>query len=305
MFGKIKKVLQDFVNHIQSAVFYKTLDEKDIEKYCNEMFLKLVEADVAYEIAENIIEGIKRRLIGMKVRRGDDAAKYVEESIRESIAGILSAIRGFNLPNYVKLVLAKESPAKLVFMGVNGVGKTTTIAKVAYKLKAEGLRPIVIAADTFRAGAQEQLRKHAERVSVPFFGGRYGSDPAAVALDGITYAQKNGFNVTLIDTAGRMHVDIDLMNELRKVIRVVKPHIKLLVLDALTGNDALEQLKRFEESVGVDAVILTKVDADASGGVALSVIVGVGKPIAYLGVGQRYEDLMEYEPSIILKTLFK
>jgi len=305
LFAKIKKVLKDFAEHIQGAILYRTLDEEDIEKYCNEMLMRLVEADVAYEVAERITGSIRQQLIGLKIRRGDDATKRVEEVVKESIASILSAVGSFNLMNFIKLVLARESPVKLMFMGVNGVGKTTTIAKIAYKLKSEGLKPVVIAADTFRAGAQEQLRKHAERISIAFFGGRYGSDPAATALDGVIHAQRNGFNIALIDTAGRMHVDVDLMNELRKVARVVKPHIRLLVLDALTGNDALEQLKKFEEAIGVDAVILTKVDADANGGAALSVIVGVGKPIAYLGVGQRYEDLIEYDPGIILKMLFK
>jgi fused signal recognition particle receptor len=305
LFARIKKIFQDFANNLQSAILYRTLDEKDIENYTNEMFMRLVEADVAYEVAEKIIENIRQRLIGLKIRRGDDVEKHVEEVVEKSIASVLSAVGSFNLANFVKSILARESPAKLMFMGVNGVGKTTTIAKIAYKLRAEGFKPVVIAADTFRAGAQEQLKKHAERISIAFFGGRYGSDPAATALDGVVYAQRNNFDVALIDTAGRMHIDADLMNELRKVTRVVKPHIKLLVLDALTGNDALEQLKKFEEAVGVDVVILTKIDADANGGAALSVIMGVGKPIAYLGTGQRYEDLVEYDPGIILKMLFK
>ena len=305
MFGKLKKIFQEVVNKVQDAILYRELSEKEIESYTNELFMKLLEADVAYEVAEKIVDDMRKRLETLKIRRGENAQKFVEDHVKQSILAILSSASGFDLLNFIKSISPQERPVKLLFMGVNGVGKTTTIAKVAYKLKQANLKPIVIAADTFRAGAQEQLRKHAERIAVDFIGGKYGADPAATALDGILYAKKRGFDVALIDTAGRMHIDEDLMNELRKVVRVVKPHLKILVLDALTGNDALEQVKRFDEGVGVDAVILTKIDADANGGTALSVIVGVGKPIAYLGVGQQYEDLIEYDPGIVLKMLFK
>lgn len=305
MFGKLKKIFQEVVNKVQDAILYRELSEKEIESYANELFMKLLEADVAYEVAEKIVDDMRKRLETLKIRRGENAQKFVEDHVQQSILAILSSASGFDLLNFVRSVPLQERPVKLLFMGINGVGKTTTIAKVAYKLKQANLKPIVIAADTFRAGAQEQLRKHAERIAVDFIGGKYGADPAATALDGILYAKKRGFDVALIDTAGRMHIDEDLMNELRKVVRVVKPHLKILVLDALTGNDALEQVKRFDEAVGVDAVILTKIDADANGGTALSVIVGVGKPIAYLGVGQQYEDLIEYDPGIVLKMLFK
>jgi len=305
LFGKLKKIFQEVVNKVQDAILYRELSEKEIESYANELFMKLLEADVAYEVAEKIVDDMRKRLETLKIRRGENAQKFVVDHVQQSILAILSSASGFDLLNFIRSVPPQERPVKLLFMGINGVGKTTTIAKVAYKLKQANLKPIVIAADTFRAGAQEQLRKHAERIAVDFIGGKYGADPAATALDGILYAKKRGFDVALIDTAGRMHIDEDLMNELRKVVRVVKPHLKILVLDALTGNDALEQVKRFDEAVGVDAVILTKIDADANGGTALSVIVGVGKPIAYLGVGQQYEDLIEYDPGIVLKMLFK
>ncbi|MDK6028528.1 signal recognition particle-docking protein FtsY [Ignisphaera sp. 4213-co] len=305
MFSKIKKVLQDFAQQISEAILYRTLSEKEIDEYCNNLFIQLIESDVAYDVAEKIVNEIKQQLMGKKIRRGDDAKNYIDTAVEKSLEEMLKGVGTFKLMNFVKSVLAKEKPVKIMFMGVNGVGKTTTIAKIAHILKTNGFKVVVAAADTFRAGAQEQLKKHAERIGVTFIGGRYGSDPAAIAFDAIVYAQKNNFDVVLIDTAGRMHVDIDLMNELRKVARVVKPHLKLLVLDALTGNDALEQLKGFEEAVGVDVVVLTKVDADANGGAALTTIIGVGKPIAYLGVGQGYNDLIEYDPAIVLKMLFR
>mgnify|MGYP001626169534 CR=1 FL=1 len=305
MFSKIKKVLQDFAQQISEAILYRTLSEKEIDEYCDNLFMQLIESDVAYDVAEKIVNEIKQQLMGKKIRRGDDAKNYIDTAVEKSLEEMLKGVGTFKLMNFVKSVLAKEKPVKIMFMGVNGVGKTTTIAKIAHILKTNGFKVVVAAADTFRAGAQEQLKKHAERIGVTFIGGRYGSDPAAIAFDAIVYAQKNNFDVVLIDTAGRMHVDIDLMNELRKVARVVKPHLKLLVLDALTGNDALEQLKGFEEAVGVDVVVLTKVDADANGGAALTTIIGVGKPIAYLGVGQGYNDLIEYDPAIVLKMLFR
>jgi len=305
LFSKIKKVLQDFAQQISEAILYRTLSEKEIDEYCDNLFMQLIESDVAYDVAEKIVNEIKQQLMGKKIRRGDDAKNYIDTAVEKSLEEMLKGVGTFKLMNFVKSVLAKEKPVKIMFMGVNGVGKTTTIAKIAHILKTNGFKVVVAAADTFRAGAQEQLKKHAERIGVTFIGGRYGSDPAAIAFDAIVYAQKNNFDVVLIDTAGRMHVDIDLMNELRKVARVVKPHLKLLVLDALTGNDALEQLKGFEEAVGVDVVVLTKVDADANGGAALTTIIGVGKPIAYLGVGQGYNDLIEYDPAIVLKMLFR
>ncbi|MEL9940113.1 MAG: signal recognition particle-docking protein FtsY [Ignisphaera sp.] len=305
MFGKIKKIFQDFAQQISNTVLYKTLDEKDVDTYCNNLFMQLVESDVAYEVAEKIVNNIRQQLLGKKVRRGEDVKSYIDKIVEESLENMLKSIGSFNLIDFVKTTLSKERPVKIMFMGINGVGKTTTIAKVANILKNNGLRVLMVAADTFRAGAQEQLQRHAERVGVAFIGGRYGADPAAIAYDGIVYAQKNGFDVVLIDTAGRMHIDVDLMNELRKVAKVARPHLKLLVLDALTGNDALEQLRGFEEAVGVDTVILTKVDADANGGAALTVLIGVGKPIAYLGVGQRYTDLIDYNPGVVLKMLFK
>ena len=198
--------------------------------------------------------------------------------------------------NFIELILKSPKPYVIVFLGVNGVGKTTTMAKVAYLLKQHKLSVVFVAADTFRAGAQEQLRIHAKNLNIPIITGKYGADPAAVALDGVNFARANKIDVVLIDTAGRMHTDIDLMNELRKIVRVVKPNIKLLVIDALTGNDALEQAKFFDEAVGIDAVILTKVDADVKGGPALTTIIGVNKPILYLGVGQKYQDLEPYDP---------
>ncbi|HDN75728.1 MAG TPA: signal recognition particle-docking protein FtsY [Acidilobales archaeon] len=240
----------------------------------------------------------------MKVPRfGSEIRERVIGKVRNAIYSILS--KGVYGKDIIELVEKGPKPYVVVFLGVNGVGKTTTIAKIAYRLKTKGLKSVVVAADTFRAGAQEQLAIHAKRLGLPFIKGKYGADPAAVAKDGVIYATKHLLDAVLIDTAGRMHTDVDLMNELRKVVRVVKPHLKILVLDALTGNDAIEQAKWFDKAVGVDAVILTKLDADAKGGSALSIILTLSKPIIYVGVGQKYEDLRPYDPAEILNKLFE
>ncbi len=301
MFKKLKELFRSFTSQIVDAIRYRTLSTEEVDRLSEELMLQLVEADVAYDAAEVIVNKLREKLLNTKIPRGEDAERFTFNLLKETLREILE--RGAANIDLLKLV-SEYKPLKLVFMGVNGVGKTTTIAKVAYMLKNHGLKPVIVAADTFRAAAQEQLKKHSENLGLPFIGGKYGADPAAVAFDGVIYAQKRGLDAVLIDTAGRMHVDVDLMNELRKVVRVVRPDLKILILDALTGNDAIEQAKAFHNAVGVDAVILTKVDADVKGGTALSVILGIDRPVLYLGVGQKYEDLVPYDPELILKLLF-
>lgn len=305
MFSKIKSILKNFSKQLSDVALYKTISEKDLEEFSNKILTDLVEADVAYDVAEIVVESFRRNLRGQKILRGINTEEYMSSVLYKSLYEILSRGVAPDFLETVKGIVANGDVAKIVFMGINGVGKTTTIAKIAYMLKQNSVKSVIAAADTFRAGAQEQLRKHCEKLELPFIGGRYGVDPAAVAFDGVVYAKKNRYGVVLIDTAGRMHVDVDLMNELRKIVSVVKPHLKILIVDALTGNDSIEQVRRFDEAVGVDGVILTKVDADASGGAALSVIVGIGKPILYLGVGQSYDDLIRYDPDVILKLLLR
>jgi fused signal recognition particle receptor len=224
--------------------------------------------------------------------------------LRSVLGEVFQVLRAPDLVEEAKRLCSEgKGPLKIVFLGVNGVGKTTTIAKIAYLFKKSGMTPVIAAADTFRAGAQEQLKIHASRLGIPIVTGRYGADPASVAYDAVAHASSKGFCVVLIDTAGRMHTDRDLVDELRKIIRVVKPHYKVLVLDALTGNDAVEQARFFDEAVGVDMVILTKIDADAKGGGALSVAYSIRKPIAYVGVGQDYGDLKRFDAEWFIERI--
>jgi len=183
------------------------------------------------------------------------------------------------------------------------VGKTTSMAKVARLLQREGFSVVMACSDTFRTGALEQLMEHGKRLGVKVIRHKYGSDAAAVAFDAINYAKAHGINVVLVDTAGRVHTDRNLMEEMSKVVRVAMPDLKVLVLDALTGNDAVEQCRTFNEEVGVDAVFLSKLDADEKGGVAFSVLATLGKPILFIGTGQKYEDIMEFDPDLLIRNL--
>ncbi|MEM1541224.1 MAG: signal recognition particle-docking protein FtsY [Ignisphaera sp.] len=303
MFSKLKEALTSFTKRISETLKYRELSSEEVEKFCNNFLLELVEADVAFDVAQEITESIKSKLREIKVPRGRNTEEVILDVTRDSIREMLNRGLSRNFLEIIKDTLSISKPVKIVFVGVNGVGKTTTIAKVAYMAMKNSLRPVIVAADTFRAGAQEQLKKHSANLNIPFIGGKYGSDPASVAFDGVIYAAKNGYDIVLIDTAGRMHVDVDLMNELRKIVKVVNPHLKILVVDALTGNDAIEQVKFFDKAVGIDGVILTKVDADAKGGAALSIILGIGRPIFFIGVGQGYEDLELYDPNTILSRI--
>ena len=296
VFNKLKKALKKFVDNVAEVVTTKTVSEKDLEPILEELVIGLAESDVAFEVAEEIAEKLRQRLVGAKIPRTKDLRDYVIESLREVLIEILR--RGYRPLDLLGEARSRspENPLKIVFFGVNGVGKTTTIAKFAYMFKQGGVTPVIVAADTFRAGAQEQLRRHAEKLGVPFIGGRYGADPASVVYDGIEYARARGYRVVLADTAGRMHTDADLMEELRKIVRVAKPDYKALVVDALTGNDAVDQARFFDEAVGIDFIILTKVDADVKGGTAISVAAVTGKPILYMGTGQGYEDLEPFDP---------
>ncbi|MCS7128994.1 MAG: signal recognition particle-docking protein FtsY [Desulfurococcaceae archaeon] len=293
MFEKLKKAISSFSEKVSRALYSK----KELEKFIYELELQLVENDVAYEAVVAITSRLRKLVEDGALRDRDDVLKALGEAIIELFKGS-EAIDVFAEARRSKLY-------KVIFLGVNGVGKTTTIAKVAKLFRDRGFKPLMVAADTFRAGAQEQLKVHGERLGIPVFIARYGVSPAAIAFDSIAFAEKRGYNVLLIDTAGRMHVDQDLVEELKKIVRVVKPHRKVLVIDALTGNDAVEQAKKFNEAVGVDAVIIAKADACERGGVPISIAYSIKKPIIYLGTGQGYSDLEEFSSHKYVEYLLK
>ncbi|MEM1611243.1 MAG: signal recognition particle-docking protein FtsY [Sulfolobales archaeon] len=301
IFSSIRSSIAKGISEAIGSIATKEIRYEDVLKVSEELIIKLVEADVAYEVAEEIIRGVAKRLDGTRIGRFEDLEVFVGEKLRETIRDILR--RGVWEGDLISMARSRK-PFKIVFMGVNGVGKTTTIAKVARYLSKNGLKVLVVAGDTFRAGAQEQLAIHCSRLGIPLFRGKYGSDPGAVVFDAIRHAEKSGYDVVLIDTAGRQHTDRDLMEEIKKIIRISRPDLRVLVLDSLTGNDAVNQAKEFDKHVGVDIAILTKLDANATGGSAISIIASIGKPIAFIGVGQGYDDLRRYDPEEILSKIF-
>ncbi|MFU8652898.1 signal recognition particle-docking protein FtsY [Methanotorris formicicus] len=289
----IKKVLKKEV----------VITEDDIEDVLEELELELLEADVAYVVVEKIIESLKDQLIGMKISPNDDPGEVTINALKNAIREILSQ-EVIDVEEIIKEKKKKGEPAVFVFVGINGTGKTTSIAKLAYKLKNKGYSVVLAAGDTFRAGAIEQLEQHAKNVGVRVIKHQKGADSAAVIYDAIQHAKARGIDVVLADTAGRQATNINLMDEMKKVVRVTKPDLVIFVGDALAGNDAIYQAEEFNNAVNIDGVILTKVDADAKGGSALSIAYAIGKPILYLGVGQRYGDLIEFDVDWMINKLF-
>ncbi|CDG65573.1 signal recognition particle-docking protein FtsY [Methanobacterium sp. MB1] len=281
---------------------HKTISEKDIDDILFELELALLEGDVAMEVAEQIINSVKEGLVGRKIKRRGDVAQFTTEALKKAISSIL-VVDGPNLNELVQQAKETGEPLKIMFVGVNGTGKTTTISKIAdYYVKA-GYTPVVAASDTFRAGAIEQISHHAEKVGVKIIRHQKGADPAAVAYDAVEHARAQKKELVLIDTAGRMQNNINLMDEMKKIQRVVKPDLVIFVGDALTGNDAVEQARKFDDAVGVDGIILTKADADAKGGAALSIGHVINKPIMFLGVGQGYGDIIEFHPEWMVEQV--
>lgn len=284
----------------ERGLFSRRISEKKLDEVLWELELTLLEADVAEPVAEEIRSFVRERLLNAKISRRSDVEEVIEEALKK---GIRHVLEGKKL-NLEELIMRGKRPYVIMFVGVNGTGKTTAIAKIAHRLKKMGLTPVIAAADTFRAGAIEQLERHAERLGVKLIKHQAGADPAAVAYDAIQHARARGKDVVLIDTAGRMQTNVNLMDEMKKIKRVAQPDLVIFVGDALAGNDAVEQARKFKEAVGIDGAILTKIDADAKGGAALSIAYAVGVPIIYVGTGQGYEDLKEFNPTWMVERLF-
>ncbi|QQG39796.1 MAG: signal recognition particle-docking protein FtsY [Candidatus Aenigmatarchaeota archaeon] len=276
----------------------KTLEDEELNKVLWDLQVGLLESDVAVETAEKICSKIREDLNGSEVKRGH-VEELVEKSLRDAVADVLQQEE----VDLIKEIKKAKRPYKLVFLGFNGAGKTTTIARLAYALEKSGLKCVLAAGDTWRAAAIQQLEKHGEALGVRVVKQDYGSDATAVIYDAVNYAETHALDVVLADTAGRAHTNKNLMDELHKIMRVIKPDKKILIVDSLTGNDAVEQARAFATSVGVDGVILTKMDVNEKGGAALSVAHTIGKPIYYMGIGQAYGDLERFDSQKILKAL--
>lgn len=296
--------LRGQVAGLLKKVSQKEIRGEDLKEDLEELELILIQNDIALETAERILEEVQENLIGERMRRFSKPGNLLRSALREALLRIFREAAPIDLIEIIREARSRGiQPFKILFIGINGTGKSLSIAKTAYLLKEAGFTVVLACSDTFRAGAIEQLSLYAEGVGVRVVKQRYGADPAAVAYDAVEHAKARGIDVVLIDTAGRLHTDYNLMNELKKVKRVVEPDLTILVIDALTGNDALIQAKMFLEHVDFDGVILTKMDADAKGGAAISVAHQTKKPILFLGTGQRYEDLERFDGKAYVKAL--
>lgn len=286
-----------FFQKITETITTKKISAEKFDELFWDLELALLENNVAIEVIEKIKSDLKEELVDKPIPRGKVEEK-IAESLHSSIEDLFS-VPGINLLEKVR----QKKPFVICFVGINGSGKTTSIAKVAHYLQAQGLSIVLAAADTFRAAAIDQLQIHADKLGVKLIRHDYGSDPAAVAFDAIKHAEAKKTDVVLIDTAGRLHSNINLMDEMKKIMRIAKPDLKLFVGESITGNDCVEQAKQFNNAVGIDGIILSKADVDEKGGAAISVSYVTQKPILFLGVGQEYKDLQAFDKEKLLASI--
>ena len=285
-----------------SFVRHKTISDKNINDILFELEMALLEGDVAMEVAEQIIKSVREDLVGRKIKRRNDVSDFTKEALKKAIENILD-IEGKDITMLLEDAKKTGEPLKIMFVGINGTGKTTTIAKISTYYIEKGYTPVIAASDTFRAGAIEQISHHADKLGVKIIKHKKGADPAAVAFDAVEHARAKSKELVLVDTAGRMQTNVNLMDEMKKIKRVIKPDLIIYVGDALTGNDSVEQAQKFNDAVGIDGIILTKADADAKGGAALSIGYVIQKPILFLGTGQLYSDIMEFKPQWMVEQI--
>ncbi|MBO7212216.1 MAG: signal recognition particle-docking protein FtsY [Methanobrevibacter sp.] len=286
-----------------SFIKEKSISEDDVEDILFELELGLLEADVAMDVSSVVVESVKDELVGQKIKRSSDIEEYTYKALKNAVAKIID-IDGKSMTELLEEKVAQGEPLVVMLVGINGTGKTTTIGKLSNYYIKKGYTPVIAASDTFRAGAIEQVQYHADNLGVKLIKHEKGSDPAAVAFDAVQHARAKGKELVLIDTAGRMQTNTNLMDEMKKIRRVSKPDLVVFVGDALTGNDATEQARKFNEAIDIDGVILTKADADSKGGAALSIGYIIKKPILFLGMGQSYDDIKEYDADWMLEQIF-
>ncbi len=280
--------------------FGRRLSDDTLDTVLEDLEIALLESDVALSVVERIRRDLRKELAGKKLKWGADAEAAIRSSFEASVRSILSQPP---IDLLARVRAQNPRPYIILVVGVNGTGKTTTVAKLAHWLREQQLSVVIAAGDTFRAGAIEQLLVHGERLGIKVVRQQEGSDPAAVAFDAVAHARARHLDVVLVDTAGRQHTNENLVEEAKKIRRVVQPHLTLFVGDALSGNDTLEQAKEFQKALGIDGLILTKLDADAKGGAALSATFVTKKPLVFVGVGQGYEDLRPFDVDWMVRRL--
>ncbi len=295
--------LRDAFSNAAKSLGEKELKEKDIEDILFELEISLLESDVASEVIDEIKSDLKEKLIGSKIDK-HEIEKFVKDSLISSISALFDAAGKIDLFEKINEKKKKAEPFLILFVGINGTGKTTSLAKIAYMLQQAKYSVVVAAADTFRAGAIEQLREHTNRLNLKLVAQNYDSDPAAVARDAVLYAKSHKTDCVLIDTAGRMQTSKNLMEQIEKINRVVNPDMTIFVGDSLAGNDTVNQAREFFKRVKFHASILTKSDADAKGGAALSIVKITCTPILFVGTGQEYSDLKPFDKETFLEAIF-
>ncbi|WP_336330331.1 signal recognition particle-docking protein FtsY [Haloarcula sp. CGMCC 1.2071] len=275
------------------------IEEEDLQSHLDDLELALLSSDVEMSVANEILDGVKENLTGQTRRRLSSTGNLVRDALRESLYDVIN-VGQFDFDERVQQA---DKPVTIVFTGVNGVGKTTSIAKLAQYFEERGLSTVLANGDTYRAGANEQLEKHAENLDKKIITHEQGSDPTAVVYDAVEYAKANDIDVVLGDTAGRLHTSDDLMAQLEKIDRNIDPDMTLFVDEAVAGQDAVNRAREFNDAAEIDGAILTKADADPQGGAAISVAHVTGKPILFLGTGQDYGDLEPFDPEEIVDSL--
>ncbi len=276
-----------------------------LDKLLEELEWVLLESDISSPATTAVMGALRKELIGSRLRRGAKLEKVLEASLKRALFNLLKTDYWDFNATVDDMVKKGDTPVIIMLVGVNGTGKTTTAAKIAHRMKQQGYNVVAAAADTFRAGAIEQLESHCEKLDIRCISSQRGGDSAAIARDAVESGRARGAQVVLIDTAGRMQNKTNLMAELEKVHRVTKPHLVLFVGDALAGNDAVEQAVEFQKTLDFDGAVLSKLDTDAKGGAALSIAHSTGRPIVMAGVGQKYEDLIQFNPEWLLDQLFE
>jgi fused signal recognition particle receptor len=301
MFDQLRKAFSSATKSIGQ----RELSEKDLDNILFDLQLGLLEGDVAQEVIDDLSAKLKKELLGLKLEKDQIKEELIRSKFQTVIAEMFAKTGKVDLIGKIKVKRElKGGPFVIVFLGINGTGKTTTVAKIANLLHKNGISVVLAAADTHRAGAIEQLTQHAEKLALKVIAQRYGADPSAVGRDAVDYSKKHHIDAVLIDTAGRMQTAKNLMDEIGKIVKVVKPDIKLFVGDSLAGNDTINQAREFFEYTKFDGAVLTKTDADAKGGSAISIVYTTSKPIVYLGVGQGYDDIIPFDMGKFLQSLF-
>ena len=286
-FDSLSEKLQNVFKKLRSK---GSLTEEDVKSALKEVKMALLEADVRFKVVKQFIKSVEERAVGADVMNGLNPGQMVIKIVNEELVSLMGS-------ETTEIDLLSSDKVTVIMMaGLQGAGKTTTVAKIAGKLKAKGRRPLLVACDVYRPAAIKQLQINGEKQDVPVFTMGDKNSPVDIAKAAVLHAEKNGNNVVILDTAGRLHVDEDMMNELISIKENVNVHQTILVVDAMTGQDAVNVAGTFDEKLGLDGVIISKLDGDTRGGAALSIRAVTGKPILYVGMGEKLSDLEQFYP---------